>query len=132
MRRYTLLTLTYVWLLASAYAQMPAGPNRPASVPNGFVITPAGYFHPSCVMEIKKGEVLLAGGRVLQHANGTIENVSRCAYSHFPPAGEEISPDAHAVPPTITHSWVEDASVTAGSSSYGELTAIWDVPLAPT
>lgn len=129
-RPISLLILICTVLMASLYAQMPAGPNRPASVPDGFVITPSGYFHPSCVMEVRKGEVLLAGGRILQHANGTIENVAKCAYSHFTPGGDEIAPDARAVAPTITHSWIEDASVTTGSS-YGKLTAVWDVPLAP-
>jgi hypothetical protein len=34
----------------------PAGPNRPANVPDGYVITPVGYFHPSCVQSLAKGE----------------------------------------------------------------------------
>ena len=45
-----------------AYAQAPAGPNRPAGVPDGYVITPFGYFHPSCVRQLTEGETLLADG----------------------------------------------------------------------
>ncbi len=130
--RILVLTLACVSLFVlSLQAQMPAGPNRPAVVPEGYVITPSGYFHPSCVLEIKKGEMLLSGGRVLQHANGVLENVSPCTYPHYTPAGEAIAPDARGfVPPTIAHSWIEDASATT-TSEYGELTANWDVPLAP-
>jgi len=39
-----------------------AGPNRPPQVPEGYVITPFGYFHPSCVLRAVEGETLLADG----------------------------------------------------------------------
>src|ERR1035441_2122355 len=56
---------------ASSLNMLPvAGQNRPATVPEGYVITPFGYFHPSCVQSLAKGERLLADGRV-QHADGT-------------------------------------------------------------
>ena len=45
-------------------AQMAAGWNRPASVPSGYVITPFGYFHPSCVRQVNEGETLLGDGRI--------------------------------------------------------------------
>lgn len=128
----SVLMLACISLLVSLQAQMPAGPNRPAVVPEGYVITPSGYFHPSCVLEIKKGEMLLSAGRVLQQANGVLENIPLCTYPHYTPAGEAIAPDSRETrPPTITHSWIEDSSVTT-ASSYGELTANWDVPLAPS
>jgi hypothetical protein len=38
--------------LTAAQAQMPAGARRPAAVPTGYVITPFGYFHPSCVTHL--------------------------------------------------------------------------------
>jgi len=114
----------------TAYAQAPAGPNRPAGVPDGYVITPFGYFHPSCVLRLSEGETL-ADGRVIQHADGTLETVPACSYPHYTPGGEMVIAGAAGVqPPTITHSWIEWASTTT-SKSYGELVATWTVPPTP-
>jgi len=112
-----------------AYAQAPAGPHRPAGVPDGYVITPFGYFHPSCVLHMAEGETLLAGGRVIQHADGTLDNVAACEYPRYTASGEIVI--AGAKPPSIGHSWIESADATT-STSYGELTATWTVPPAPT
>jgi len=115
--------------LGMALAQAPAGFGRPASVPANYLITPSGYFHPSCVRHLAKGEILLAEGRVLQRVDGTLENIPACEYPHFTARGEIVAPGTH--PPTIGHSWIEDSNVTT-SSSYGEVTATWAVPPAPT
>ena len=116
----------------TAYAQAPAGPNRPAEVPEGYVITPFGYFHPSCVRQLAEGETLLSDGRVIQHADGTLETVSVCGYPRYTTRGEvEIAGAAGVLPPTISHSWIESADTTT-SSSYGELKATWTVPPGPT
>jgi hypothetical protein len=58
MKRHLLpITLATSFVLVittwSAQAQKLAGPNRPAVVPEGYVITPFGYFHPSCVIGTK-------------------------------------------------------------------------------
>jgi len=42
---------------ATALNAIPlAGPHRPANVPEGYVITPFGYFHTSCLQNLSKGE----------------------------------------------------------------------------
>jgi hypothetical protein len=110
-----------------AYAQAPAGPNRPAGVPDGYVITPFGYFHPSCVLQLTEGETLLEDGLVIQHADGTIENVSACNYPHYTASGQIVTTGE---PPTI-NGWVESANTTT-TTSYGGLTATWTVPPGPT
>src|SRR5208283_920148 len=51
------ITLLVVALTA-AQALTPAGPKRPATVPAGYVITPYGYFDPSCVTHLAKGDVV--------------------------------------------------------------------------
>jgi hypothetical protein len=102
--------------------------NRPAGVPEGYVITPFGYFHPSCVLRLAEGENLLAG-LVVQHADGTSENVTPCYYPHFTASGEMIA--AGIMPPPISHSWIEAGNLTT-TTSYGELSATWTVPPAPT
>ena len=35
-----------------AAAQVPAGAKRPAAVPADYLITPFGYFHPSCFQRL--------------------------------------------------------------------------------
>ncbi|HTQ57456.1 MAG TPA: hypothetical protein VMI94_23465 [Bryobacteraceae bacterium] len=118
--------------LTAAYAQAPAGPNRPPEVPEGYVITPFGYFHPSCVLQLAEGETLLSDGRIIQHADGTLETLAVCSYPHYTARGEMvIAGGAGGQPPTISHSWIESADVTT-SSSYGELSANWTVPPKPS
>ncbi len=62
-------------------AQIAATTNRPASVPSDYVITPFGYFHPSCVREIKEGETVLADGRI-RFNDGTEE--AAAPFCNFP------------------------------------------------
>jgi hypothetical protein len=109
-----------------------AGPNRPAKVPQGYVITPFGYFHPSCVQSLAKGESLLPDGRV-QHADGTANtSVAVCSYPRYTPAGDPVGEAAATASPEIS-GWVENANVTTGSAttSYGALLAVWTVPPQP-
>ena len=112
-------------------AQAPAGPNRPAEVPDGYVITPFGYFHPSCVLEVAEGETLLADGHIIQRADGTLEDVPECKYPHFAVNGEIVAAGATKIESPTINGWVEYASVTT-RTSYGEIVANWVVPPAPT
>lgn len=108
-----------------------AGPERPANVPEGFVITPFGYFHPSCVMMLAEGNTLLDNG--VRHADGTVEPAPVCDYPHYTKTGVAIDPGSKVVSgiePTI-NGWLEYVSVTT-SSSYGEIKAGWIVPPLPT
>jgi hypothetical protein len=122
-----------------------AGPNHPAKVPDGYVITPFGYFHPSCVQSLATGERLLADGRV-QHADGTVaDNVAFCSYPHYTPSGDAVSAATGNISTPSGNNkgentfpevvgWIENASITTGSStkSYGALIALWTVPPQPT
>jgi hypothetical protein len=113
-------------------AQAPAGPHRPVGVPDGYVITPFGYFHPSCVVRLSEGDALLEDGRVIQRADGDLDNISACGYPHYTSRGEIVTTSTASVEaPAIPHSWIEDAEVTTGTS-YGKLIATWNVPAAPT
>jgi hypothetical protein len=118
-----------------------AGPNRPGSVPEGFVITPFGYFHPSCVQSLAQGERVLADGRI-QHADGTVaEKAAVCSYPHYTRAGvpsgvsgqkpAEAGSEVTASPEI--NGWVESASIITGSATegYGALIATWTVPPQP-
>jgi hypothetical protein len=114
----------------SAFAQKVAGANRPASVPQGYLITPFGYFHPSCVRSLATGDTLLADGRV-QHADGSVDQEApACGYPHYTAAGEAMGSGLKT--PNIRHSWIVSANAINTTSSFGELTANWVVPKAPT
>lgn len=121
-----------VTLLASTigFAQAPAGPNRPAGVPEDYVITPFGYFHPSCVRHLASGDQVSSDGLAIQHANGTVSHAAACEYPRYTAQGEVIIPGSPTVPPTISHSWIVDGETTTGTS-YGQINATWNVPSAP-
>ncbi len=118
---------------------LPAGPKRPANVPEGYVVTPFGYFHPSCVQTLSVGERQLADGRV-QHADGTVEeSAAVCNYARYSATGLPLAagkPAESGTRDTVlpeTDGWIENANITTGSStkSYGAMVATWTVPLQP-
>jgi hypothetical protein len=118
--------------LTAAFALPLAGPKRPATVPAHYLITPFGYFEPSCVAHLAQGDVLRKDKKAIEHANGTSENMHVCAYPHYTASGEAITGDERAVqPPTIGHAWIEYAGITT-TSAYGEIYSEWEVPPAPT
>ncbi len=111
-------------------AQVTVGSNRPTSVPSDYVITPFGYFHPSCVREIKEGQTLLGDGRI-QFANGTEEaNVPFCNYPRYAGSGEMVVEGVK--PPYISWDWIEAGQISTNSTSYGKIQAVWTVPQTPT
>jgi hypothetical protein len=115
-----------------AYQQQAVNPLRPSNVPDEYVITPFGYFHPSCVQKLVKGERLLADGRI-QHADGSIEkNVAVCNYPRYTPNGMPGAQGA-AVSPEV-NGWIENANITTGSpyQAYGAIVATWTVPPEPS
>jgi hypothetical protein len=116
---------------AAASVGVSALMNRPANVPEDYVITPFGYFHPSCVLLLAEGNILLADGRV-QHADGTVEAAQVCNYPHYTPSGAIVPADAKAsqANPLDVNGWLESVSATT-SSSYYKITATWVVPPTP-
>ena len=107
----------------------PAAATRPEGVPEGYVITPFGYFDPSCVFHVAEGETLLEKGTALQHADGTVESLPACLYPHYATNGELVATGATQVESPTVSGWVEYASTTT-SSAYGEIAANWVVPPA--
>jgi hypothetical protein len=113
-------------------AQALAQAKRPASVPKGYLVTPFGYFAPSCVIHLQKGDTLLPDDHAIRHANGSFDTMTACKYPHYDARGQMVSNTKSTVtPPSIGHSWIEAESVTT-SSSYGKLLANWTVPPTPT
>ena len=130
--RMFLMVLLVATVLGAVNAQVPAGANRPAKVPVEFVITPVGYFHPSCVKEIEKGANLLVKEHAIRHADGSLENLSTCAYPHYTASGESVSADSSDEKiPTIGRSWVENEGWGDETKVYSGITAYWPVPAPP-
>jgi hypothetical protein len=121
-----------VSLMTAAQALPLAGPKRPATVPADYVITPFGYFHPSCVAHLAKGDVVRQDEKAIEHANGTSDNMQECAHARYTADGEKVTGDQPAVqPPTITHHWIEYAGVKT-TSAYHSISSEWNVPPAPS
>jgi hypothetical protein len=117
--------------VTAAQALTTAGPHRPATVPADYVITPFGYFHPSCVGRVASGDELLPDQGVIRHADGTTLPMHVCAYPHYRGDGTQVVGDERNVTdPEIGHSWIVDEAVTT-SSAYGFLSGLWTVPPAP-
>jgi hypothetical protein len=131
MLQATLATsLLLVLTIPSVQAQAPAGPKRPARVPEGYVITPFGYFHPSCVREVASQDTVLADGR-LKHADGKIDaQAPACNYPHYTARGETV--DGKVIEPSIGHSWIVSSNAIDTISPFSGLTGNWIVPPAPT
>jgi hypothetical protein len=122
-RLLSLLFLVFVSTIV-AQAQQPAPSGSPA--PDGYLITPFGYFHPSCFKQLADGDVLKDDG--IQHGNGNVDSIEACAYPHYTGDGEEVAPGAKD--PKIKHDWIVDETTTTGSS-FGALTSEWTVPPGP-
>ncbi|HVM94460.1 MAG TPA: hypothetical protein VMT67_16685 [Terriglobales bacterium] len=119
---------------ATIHGLAVAGAERPSAVPEGFLITPFGYFHPSCVHSIADGDRLLADGRVA-YANNTIDRVApACAFAHYTASGAVIAANQRMPiepSPLAVNGWLEYVSIVS-DSSYSEIAATWTVPPEPT
>jgi hypothetical protein len=71
-------------------------PHAPANVPRDYVVTPNGFFHPSCVQRVDADETLHPNGTVVR-GDGSVRRVQPCAYPHYAADGTELARDA--VPP---------------------------------
>ncbi len=126
------LALFVMTSLGTSLSQMPAGSNRPANVPSDYVISPFGYFHPSCVRTAKDGETVLPDGRI-RFEDGTEEaSALSCAFPRYNPSGELVSEGvADPNPLEISWSWIEAGQV-ATSTTFDAVMATWTVPITPT
>jgi hypothetical protein len=108
---------------------------RPAGVPADYVVTPAGFFHPSCVVSVKEDETV-AGGKITK-ANGVARDVPKCAYPRYDRRGTVIAPQAGRsaaaeapVSAPVVDGWVESAN-NGDNGPLNWLAANWKVPQSP-
>lgn len=125
LRIMAVLAATLAAVVAEAQSWQFAG-SRPANVPSNFVFTPAGWFHPNCVIELRDDERLTLTDEIIS-TGGSRRSLLACGYPHFRKDGTKVS--ALAQPPQV-NGWVADVSATTGPLSF--LSAIWTVPANPT
>jgi hypothetical protein len=112
-------------------AQTSVGSKRPGSVPSNYVITPFGYFDPSCVVHLGQRDELQPSNGVIHHADGTNGQMPRCGFAHYRADGQAgYGDEKGAKDPNISHAWIVSLSTTT-SSSFGFLSAEWSVPPTP-
>jgi hypothetical protein len=126
----------FVVALTAAQALASTEAKRPAGVPADYVLTPFGYFHPSCVNHLAQGDVLREDLKVIERNDGTTQPLT-CAYPHFEGDGTKEVGDLKPVgdgttrPPFIGHAWIEFASV-HDANDYEQVYSEWEVPPTPT
>ncbi|RDS82829.1 hypothetical protein DWU98_06690 [Dyella monticola] len=110
---------------------------RPQGVPTDYLVTPNGFFSPSCVQRINEGETLHADGRI-EAADGSVRMAAACTQAHYRFDGTRVEPNGSffmspvqaRAKPTI-NGWVEDANYES-SVNIGKIVATWTVPSTPT
>lgn len=115
--------------------EVPATPGEPTSVlPEGYVATPAGLYHQSCVYEVPAGATV-ERGEVIRMADGTSYQVPPCKYaaqSSLLPGNNRVgSSTTSSVRPPTVNGWVEYTEAWA-SIAYKRIVADWNVPPNPT
>jgi hypothetical protein len=94
----------------------PDDPTRPIGVPDGYVVTPVGYFHPSCVTQIEPDEEVDESGLV-RSSSGLTRSLPECKYPHFVTSGsmsEEAAPDSLN---STYNGWISSANVTVSMTN---------------
>ncbi|WP_206064268.1 hypothetical protein [Oleiagrimonas sp. C23AA] len=121
-------------------ASLPAS-SQPAGVPGNYVVTPNGYFDPSCVRTLHAGETLRKDGRI-RGANGALQAANVCTRAHFTLNGVRVMPNglrylgsasadnASGTEPEQS-GWVMSANYSS-NSPIGRIVATWTVPAAPS
>jgi hypothetical protein len=117
-----------------ATAAAPLGLHRPASVPAEYVVTPAGYFHPSCVL---RSRPLIASGDPSATPVSQAHAADACAYVHYDRRGRVMDrsfADLGHVPFTGGN-WITNANAVVSGVSASTNVAIYakvKVPPAPS
>ncbi len=65
-------------------------PGLPADVPDGYVITPSGYFHPFCVVEVADDETIDMASGTISRADGASRTTPVCEWPRFTTHGVRI------------------------------------------
>jgi hypothetical protein len=100
---------------------------------SGYIPTPAGWYHRSCVHQVDNGAFVEGNGRV-HRPDGTSYVLPTCAYpKRMTISASEQVLRAPQAPTSLNPAWVEFAldTLTTGSS-WGKITSSTNVPVSPT
>ncbi len=75
---------------SSSAALVARPPQLPAGVPEGFVATPVGYFHPSCLVHVNNDEEVGTDGTI-RAPTGQARATSVCQYEHYALSGQPVA-----------------------------------------
>src|SRR5208283_4643867 len=127
------VVIAFVILAPPARAQT-GGPTtalagRPANIPAEYVVTPAGWFHPSCVIEVSEDQKIDANENIALRSDGSlVRALSPCQYPRYDGQGNQFMAGDPSSP--FFGDWV-----VAGGGLVGQpmsyIAAIWTVPMDP-
>lgn len=125
-----ILLLTAALAASSSWVASPTMADtgsRPAGVPQNYLITPFGYFHPSCVREVADGARLMdADAPPACAIRAHFDAQGKAAAATGPATKAPRAADSLAA----INGWVEDSELVA-TSPYAGISASWQVPAAP-
>ena len=123
-----------------APAVSPAGSSRPAGVPADYVITPFGFFHPSCVLQAQEGRKPSKRRRpsVSGWQHRTSPDLRASSYKQsgeLAPGSSDADKTAvvqelDTTPPPAVNGWVENSNASIGTA-FGKVVSTWTVPALP-
>lgn len=130
LRRVSVLPfLTLALVACQATARATARTGAPPTLPEGYVVTPHGLIHRSCVRAVAAGETVDAQGAVIA-ANGERTELPPCRHPRLDKRTLQPIEAGQNVSPTI-NGWIAYADWTA-STPLGYFTATFQVPASPT
>jgi len=97
------------------------------SIPEGYVATPAGLYHSSCVHEIPNGAKVHTSG-VVTLASGAVYQIPKCLFSSIPNVPNRLQGDIYA---PVDTGWMEFTSASQFGNPFKQITANSIVPTSP-
>jgi hypothetical protein len=122
---------------ASPSASTTAAVNIENNIPEGYVTTPAGLYHSSCVHEVPEGARVEKNGLVRRRDNSVFQAATRCLFPVRNARHADLSNEGErheglrstSANPTA-NGWIEYAQLSS-SNDFSQITANWTVPTPP-
>jgi hypothetical protein len=114
------------WSTPSIAQNVVQDSGRPAVVPSGYLETPFGYVHPSCVFHLDESEEVR--DRYIVRRDGSSRELPPCVHPRYDRHGREVVATPGAVPP-LDWGWIEYASRVVAPVEW--MSATWTTPPAP-
>lgn len=100
-------------------------------VPSDFVLTPAGWFHPSCIVPVQSDEQYDMSSGIITRRNGSTRLAPPCGYLPRDRQGNTFTPANMASRPPSSSGWRATIWNKANIGAVSYLEASWKVPPTP-